>query len=143
MTLHLLKKVVAEGVNLQTHTPVLSVSHDRDDKGRWMIATERGCIRAKHVVYACNAYSAGILPEIKGKIVPVRGICSHIVSPKPHPPFLSNSYVLRFNDWEYDYLIPRSDGSIIVGGARRDYRMCSPMTPRRTRLPIRRVRSEC
>lgn len=29
--------------------------------------------------------------------------------------------VAGFNDHEYDYLIPRTDGSIIVGGARRDY----------------------
>ncbi|KAL1875590.1 hypothetical protein Plec18167_005526, partial [Paecilomyces lecythidis] len=36
-------------------------------------------------------------------------------------PFLSNTYTLRFNSWDYDYLIPRADGSIIVGGARSDY----------------------
>lgn len=34
---------------------------------------------------------------------------------------MTNSYSVRFNAWEYDYLIPRTDGSIIVGGARRDY----------------------
>ena len=29
--------------------------------------------------------------------------------------------MLRHNDWEYDYLISRKDGSIIVGGAKRDF----------------------
>jgi hypothetical protein len=28
---------------------------------------------------------------------------------------------MRFSDYEYDYMIPRPDGSIIVGGGRRDY----------------------
>jgi hypothetical protein len=29
--------------------------------------------------------------------------------------------MLRHNDWEYDYLISREDGSIVVGGAKRDF----------------------
>lgn len=54
--------------------------------------------------------------------MPVRGICSRIVVPgNAHPPLLSNSYILRLSPSEYDYLIPRADGSIVVGGARRDY----------------------
>lgn len=36
-------------------------------------------------------------------------------------PVLSNSYIIRIAPGEYDYLIPRSDGSIVVGGGRRDY----------------------
>lgn len=36
-------------------------------------------------------------------------------------PPLSNSYIIRIAPGEYDYLIPRSDGSIVVGGGRRDY----------------------
>lgn len=121
MILHLLSKAIDAGVNIQTHTPVESVSSERDANGLWTATTPRGPIKAKTTVFASNGYTAGILPELEDKIVPVRGICSHIVSPKPHAPLLSNSYVLRFNDWEYDYLIPRTDGSIVVGGARRDY----------------------
>jgi hypothetical protein len=29
--------------------------------------------------------------------------------------------MMRFSDYEYDYMIPRPDGSIVVGGGRRDY----------------------
>lgn len=123
MILHLLSKLIDRGVQLYTYTPVESVSADRTPDGYWNVSTSRGNIRAKTIVYASNAYTAGILPELRDKIVPVRGICSHIVSPKPTAPLLSNSYILRFNDWEYDYLIPRSDGSIVVGGARRDFHM--------------------
>lgn len=121
LILHLLGKAVAEGVNLQTHTPVNSVSEERNAEGRWTVTTPRGQVKAKVVIFATNAYTSALLPEFKDKIVPVRGICSRIATPHRRPPLLSNSYVLRFNDWEYDYLIPRSDGSIVVGGARRDY----------------------
>ena len=76
---------------------------------------------ARKVIFASNGYTSSILPELRGKIVPVRGICSRIVCPTSPSPLLTNSYVIRFNDWEYDYLIPRTDGSIIVGGARRDF----------------------
>lgn len=123
LILHLLRKVLDRGVQLYTHTPVHLVSGERGADDRWTVSTSRGDVRAKIVIYASNAYTAGILPEAQNKIVPVRGICSHIVGPKPTVPFLSNSYILRFNDWEYDYLIPRADGSIVVGGARRDYHM--------------------
>ena len=102
MILHLLRRVIDQGVNLQTHTLVQCVSHEPDDEDHWTISTPRGSVKAKKVVYASNGYTAGILPELHDKIVPVRGICCHIVSPKPHAPLLSNSYVLRFNDWEYD-----------------------------------------
>jgi glycine/D-amino acid oxidase-like deaminating enzyme len=117
--LHLLHKAVQKGVNLQTHTPVSSVSERPDEDGRWTVNTARGSVKARTVIFATNAYSAGLVRELKTKIVPVKGICSRIVSPKRI--LLTNNYVLRFNDYEYDYLIPRSDGSIIVGGARRDY----------------------
>ena len=119
LVLHLLKKAVDAGVNLQTHTPVECVSPQPDMDGRWVVTTPRGTIRARNIIYATNGYSSALLPELKEKIVPVKGICSRIISPKRM--LLANSYVLRFNEWEYDYLIPRSDGSIIVGGARRDY----------------------
>jgi glycine/D-amino acid oxidase-like deaminating enzyme len=119
---HLLQKAIVAGVNLQTTTPVTDVSSEPDGEGRWTVVTARGNILARKVIYATNGYSAGLLPELEGKIVPVRGICSRIVCPgNKRPPLLTNSYVMRFNDWEYDYLIARTDGSIVVGGARQDY----------------------
>lgn len=75
---------------------------------------------ASKVVHATNGYSSGLLPELRDRIVPVRGICARLAGKGPHPP-ISDSYMLRFNDFEYDYLVPRPDGSIVVGGGRRDY----------------------
>ncbi|KAI5368231.1 putative FAD dependent oxidoreductase, FAD/NAD(P)-binding domain superfamily [Septoria linicola] len=120
LVLHLLKKAVDQGVNLQTHTPVKSVKPARDPR-TWAVETHRGTIQTGKVIYASNAYTSSLLPEYKDKIIGVRGICSRIVATKPDAPVMSNSYILRLAPGEYDYLIPRSDGSIIVGGGRRDY----------------------
>ena len=114
----LLSKVVSAGVNLQTYTPVIRVSDARDADGRWTVVTDRGSIQAKWVVFASNAYTSAIAPDYKGKIVPVRGVCSRIVVPNSPKTPLECSYTMRFNTWDYDYLIPRPDGSIIVGGAK-------------------------
>lgn len=120
MVIHLLEKAVEAGVNLQTNTPVKSVTEAGGR--RWNVATERGAIQTSKVIYASNAYTSSLLAEFQDKIFGVRGICSRIVpSNAKTAPFLSNSYIMRLAPGEYDYLIPRSDGSIVVGGARRDY----------------------
>lgn len=121
LVLHLLKKAISAGVNLQTNTPVQSVTSNNASTRPWIVNTSRGSITASKVLYASNAYTAGLLPEFKKAIVPVRGICCRIVAPKDQAPLLSNSYILRIAPGEYDYLIPRADGSIVVGGARRDF----------------------
>ncbi|EIT78040.1 hypothetical protein AFCA_009082 [Aspergillus flavus] len=117
-TTQLLERTVSAGVNLQTQTPVLRISETPDIDGRWTVVTSRGSIRAKWVVFSSNAYTSAIAPEYKDKIVPVRGVCSRIVVPNPPKSPLSCSYTLRFNAWDYDYLIPRPDGSIVVGGGK-------------------------
>ncbi|WPG99892.1 FAD dependent oxidoreductase [Acrodontium crateriforme] len=121
--LHILGNLIKGGANLQTHTPMHQVSSTPDSENRWTINTPRGQIKTRKVIYATNGYTAGIVPEIKSKIVPIRGICCRIVVPKdrPSPPQLTNSYNIMLNSWAYDYLIPRSDGSIVVGGARQRY----------------------
>lgn len=122
LVLHLLKKAVSAGVNLQTCTPVQSIAYDTSVSGPCIVKTARGSIRVSKIIYACNAYTSALLPEFKKAIVPVRGICCRIIPAEGRRlPLLSNSYILRIAPGEYDYLIPRSDGSIIVGGGRGDY----------------------
>lgn len=117
--LHLLQGAVKRGANLQTHTPVTHVSEFPLPDGRWLVTTDRGSIKAKKVLLATNGYTAKVAPQFKDHIVPVRGICSRIVPDKARPaPFLPYSYSIRHGPAMYDYLIPRADGSIIVGGAR-------------------------
>lgn len=115
----LLAKLLPKGLNLQAHTTVSSVSQSEDKDYPWIVRSSKGEIRAKKVVHATNAYASSILPEYKNAITPVRGICSHIESPLgTNTPHLNNTYGIRFDKVNNDYLVPRPDGSIIVGGAR-------------------------
>ncbi|KAH7393790.1 FAD dependent oxidoreductase [Phaeosphaeria sp. MPI-PUGE-AT-0046c] len=118
---HMFSKAIKKGVNLQTETRVNAISETLDQDGYWLVHTDRGTIRAKKFVVATNAYTAAILPEYQDKIVPYKGICCRIACPSDQSPLLTNSYGLRFSDWNFDYLVPRPDGSIIVGGARGRY----------------------
>lgn len=118
--MHLLSVALSRGANLQTTTPVLSVSPTVDPEDeKWTVLTSRGVIKARKIVFASNGYTAGIAPEYMDKIVPCRGVCSRIIASENGSPlpYLSNSYCIR-RQGTYDYLIPRADGSIIVGGAR-------------------------
>jgi glycine/D-amino acid oxidase-like deaminating enzyme len=121
LVLSLLEKAITQGVNLQTHTPVTAVSKAPENAGKkWLVSTSRGDILTNTVIHASNGYASALVPELRGKIVPARGICCRII---PQNPVIwsDRSYMLRHNDWEYDYLISRNDGSIVVGGARRDF----------------------
>lgn len=119
LVMHLLQKVVNQGANLQTHTPVLSVSDKPRADGRWLVSTARGNVLARKVLLATNAYTAHLAPQFTDRIVPVRGICSRIKVPEGRvAPFLSQTYSVRHGPGVYDYLIPRNDGSIIVGGGK-------------------------
>jgi glycine/D-amino acid oxidase-like deaminating enzyme len=118
---HLLRRCLEWGANLQANTPVTAISETPDADGRWIVTTPRGSVRAKKVILATNAYLSGLLPEFTDKITPARGVACRIAVPpstnKPAP-HLNNSYSIRYGPQEYDYLISRTDGSIVVGGAK-------------------------
>ncbi|KAJ5912178.1 uncharacterized protein N7473_001481 [Penicillium subrubescens] len=120
--LHLLEKVVSQGVNLQTHTPVSKITKSTNESAsssHWQVETPRGTITAQKVILATNAYTSALAPQYQNKIIPVRGTCCRIaVPPASTVPRLTCTYTLRWNGWDYDYLIPRADRSIVVGGAR-------------------------
>lgn len=119
---HLLQSLVSDGLNLQAHTPVLEVIQTDGPGGSWKVVTPRGSIVAKKVVHTTNAYASHLLPEYAETIVPVRGVCSHLASEKgKETPHLNNTYGVHFDRVNSDYLIPRSDGSIVVGGARQTF----------------------
>jgi glycine/D-amino acid oxidase-like deaminating enzyme len=117
----MLERAVAHGVNLQTDTPVTDITpeHSHPDTPTWAANTTRGSIKCKTIIHATNGYASTLIPELQGKIVPVKGMVARLVPTKA--PKIAESYMMRFSDYEYDYLIPRPDGSIVVGGARRDF----------------------
>ena len=122
MVHQLLEKLIDQDVKLYTHTPVIQISSKRDVSGLWTVSTPRGAIKARAIVYATNGYTSQLLPEYSRNIVPIRGICSHIEGPRgTAAPHLVNTYGIRFDARNNDYLIPRPDGSIVVGGARQKF----------------------
>lgn len=116
----LLERVVNAGLNLQTHTPVTHVEAEADSDGYHAVHTPRGLMKARKIVFACNGYTAGLLPQYANMIVPCRSICSSNKSSGRGRslPHLSSTYSIHQGSRMYDYLIPSLDGSIIVGGAR-------------------------
>jgi glycine/D-amino acid oxidase-like deaminating enzyme len=122
MVMQLLERLVGRGLKVYAHTPVLELSKKRDEGGYYVARTPKGSIRARKMIVCTNGYTESILPEYKGKITPVRGVCCHIATPKGvKAPHLPSTYSLRHGPQNFDYLIPRSDGSIIVGGARKAF----------------------
>lgn len=108
-------------LNLQTHTPATSII--ANPEGGWIVDTPRGKIHAKQVVHASNGYVSGLLPEYQHNIIPCKGICCRITVPEGSvAPLLNDSYINRTEDSVLSYLIPRSDGSIIVGGASANFK---------------------
>lgn len=111
-------------INLQTETPVTSVEELED--GSTLVHTPRGSVRAKKVVFATNAYTGALLPEYRGTIRPYKGTATHLAAldgREPVYPHLSNTYNLEFGlkglgESTRDYLNPRPDGGIVVGGAK-------------------------
>jgi glycine/D-amino acid oxidase-like deaminating enzyme len=120
--MHLLQRAVDRGINLQTQTPVLSISETFSLEGYYTVSTTRGSLLAKTIIFGTNAYTSSLLPQYSSKIVPVRGICTRINIPEGMiAPYLPNTTSVRHAPGHYDYQIPRLDGSIIVGGARHTF----------------------
>ncbi|KAK3066239.1 hypothetical protein LTR53_017499 [Teratosphaeriaceae sp. CCFEE 6253] len=113
--------VERDAVNLQTNTPVTAVT--TDPSGCNIIHTARGALKASKVIFATNAYTSGICPLFDGQIVPTSSTAAHIRPERPVAPHLSDTYNIAYPqgpvDTEYvDYLNPRPDGGVVVGGAK-------------------------
>ncbi|EEY21537.1 FAD dependent oxidoreductase superfamily [Verticillium alfalfae VaMs.102] len=128
MVTNLLATLVSfDKVNIQTGTPVLSID-DRPGSPFATVRTSRGDIRAKAVVHATNGWLGHLLPELRPYISPVRGNVVHYGSVASKEDASVNaksalgldskySFWLRYADKDYDYLIQRQDGGIVVGRA--------------------------
>lgn len=123
LVMHLLEGVVGKGVNLQTKTTVHGISETVDEEGYWTLATGRGATRAKRVVFATNAYTAGLLPEYDDAIYAARGTVCRVVPDAPDAPATdiplgSAGLEMESPNSIDSYYGLRQDGSIIVGGGK-------------------------
>ncbi|CRK43976.1 hypothetical protein BN1723_005961, partial [Verticillium longisporum] len=115
----------SDKVNIQTGTSVLSID-DRPGSPFATVRTSRGDIRAKAVLHATNGWLGHLLPELRPFISPVRGNVVHYGPVASKEDASGNaksalgldskySFWLRYADKDYDYLIQRQDGGIVVG----------------------------
>ncbi|OJD40253.1 fad dependent oxidoreductase [Diplodia corticola] len=123
----LLERAMARNgrLNVQTGTGVVRVERDGEGagEGAWLVCTDRGVVRARKVVFATNAYTAGLVPAYRGVITPYKGMCAHLAAADgTRQPRLSHTYNIEYGGREgletVDYLNPRPDGGIVVGGAK-------------------------
>lgn len=118
-------------LNVQTNTTVSSIQDDDSDASEFAtIHTNRGSIRARDIIHAQNAWIGHLIPELRPFISPVRVNVVHFdsvqVPDNPHIPVVNRSPFsldskyslwLRYGEKDYDYIIQRTDGGLIVGRA--------------------------
>ncbi|KAI4724266.1 FAD dependent oxidoreductase [Aureobasidium sp. EXF-10728] len=121
-TIGLLKHCLDRGVKLHTNTPVETISQVKNfnpKAPRWIVKTPRGNVETANLVLATNGYTAHLLPQMQGIIVPLRG---QITAQRPGSrlPGLDTTYSFIYAQG-YEYMITRppgtSDaGTIVIGG---------------------------
>jgi glycine/D-amino acid oxidase-like deaminating enzyme len=74
------------------------------------VVTQRGSVRARHVVVAADGALPSLVPEYGRR---VRSRRLHMVATEPLPPTLDRLVYAR---WGYEYLQQRPDGRILAGG---------------------------
>ena len=113
----IIRKCLDGGLNLQTWTPVSSISGSDDD---WTVHTSRGEVRTPTILHATNAFASGLLPEFVGLVIPTPHMCNRVYPPADFigGRTLQNSYGVLYKDGLYT-LNPRStsDGVLLVGGS--------------------------
>lgn len=97
------------GANVQTRTAVRAVENEG---GKPVVKTERGDIRAEHVVHATNAWARALLPFLSETIVPVR---NQVIITAPAPRLWNFGLSTNFG---YEYFMQRPDNRIVLGGMR-------------------------
>src|SRR5690349_3286548 len=66
------------GAELHETTPVKAIRRQRD--GRFVVETARGALLAKDVLVATNAYTDGVAPAVRRRVIPVG---SYIIATEP------------------------------------------------------------
>ncbi|KAG9237128.1 FAD dependent oxidoreductase [Amylocarpus encephaloides] len=118
-TIGILKLCMSRRLQLYTNTHATRIFKGLD--GIWNIETERGVVKGKRVVVATNGYTARILKQFQGAIVPLRG---QVTAQRPGSSMpsagLETTYSFIYGSG-YEYMISRPrdsmyPGDIVIGG---------------------------
>jgi glycine/D-amino acid oxidase-like deaminating enzyme len=113
-----LQKLLNSGqVTLETHTPVTGIQR-ASTTPPYNVQTERGSIKAKHVVHCTNGFAAHLLPTLRGKLWPFRGQMTVQSVPKNFPRLGGERSWSTVWERGFDYVTqsPGPDGSLYWGG---------------------------
>ena len=116
LTIAVLEMALNLGLHLQTRTTVTAI-HGASS-GHWKVLTPNKELKAQKVIHATNGYSSYLLPELIGRLVPLKG---HVAAIPPSSRFESrplDKTMAVIWDSDYDYLIQRQAKGkhVIVGG---------------------------
>jgi len=112
-------------LNVQMNTPVTHLTSTTSNGT--ILHTPRGTLTTTSLIHATNAYTPSLIPSFRGTITPYKGMNSHHTPSHPIHPHLSNTYNIAFAPTKStpttpshptgtDYLNPRPDSTIVVGG---------------------------
>lgn len=124
LTIDILRRAIAQGLNLQTTTPAHRISSASDTRTPlWIIHTARGALATPTLILATNGYTSHLLPQMQGVIVPLHG---QVVAQRPGAglPQTGLGHTYSFiHDAGYEYMITRpgssgqsNAGDVIIGG---------------------------
>ncbi|KAJ7253268.1 FAD dependent oxidoreductase-domain-containing protein [Mycena rebaudengoi] len=117
---YIMRKCLSNGLNLQTWTPVTSITASTEAARLWDVHTARGAISTPTVVYATNAYTSSILPSFERYIQPTVHMCNKVVLPRAFAgsKVLQNSYSILAARGGHYSINPRcnADGILLFGG---------------------------
>lgn len=110
-------------LSIETSTAVTSIEANGGDKRYpYTISTDRGQVRARHVVHATNAFASQLVPGLQGKAA---GILCHMTAQRPGQNLENNdgkrSWSVIFNQG-FDYITQRPNvsdregGELMIGG---------------------------
>jgi gamma-glutamylputrescine oxidase len=85
---------------------------ERDRSSMWEVETERGIVRANHLVLACGAALTDFIPALGPVLEPIRG---QVLATEPLSPLFAMAMAV---DWGTVYWRQTQEGVIILGGFR-------------------------
>ncbi|KAI9925653.1 hypothetical protein ASPWEDRAFT_173325 [Aspergillus wentii DTO 134E9] len=108
-------------LSIETNTPVTDITKTSNPTHPYTLTTPRGAIRTRHIIHCTNAHAARLIPDLKGRIYPIRGQMS-AQTPGSKFPFQGSHHSWIFNyEKGFDYLtqLPHSAhsaGEMMLGG---------------------------
>ncbi|MDX5360069.1 MAG: FAD-binding oxidoreductase, partial [Alphaproteobacteria bacterium] len=90
----------------------------RRESGGFAVDTEKGCVRAAHVLLAGNAYQGNLVARARAKIMPCANfiLATEPLDPARFGPVIPANVCVADTNFVLDYFRPSVDGRLLFGG---------------------------